>query len=48
MPVIVPRELADTWLTEGSQIAEVIRQAKTDDEHEPVSPPREPTLFDLM
>jgi len=48
MPVIVPRELADTWLTESSQIADVIRQAKTDVEVENLSQPTEPTLFDMV
>jgi len=42
MPVIVPKELADTWLMENSRIAEVIRQARTDVEYERVSPPAEP------
>lgn len=46
MPVIVPRELADTWLLESTKTAEVIRQAVTAIDIERV-PPEEPTLFDM-
>jgi len=47
MPVIVPRELADAWLAESASIAEVLKQATTELGMELVSPPAEPTLFDL-
>lgn len=36
MPVIIPRDLADVWLTDGTQIAEVLRQAVTALAFEPV------------
>jgi len=48
MPVIIPRELADTWLAESAMITDVIRQARTDIAIERVSPPAEPTLFDMV
>lgn len=47
MPVIVPRDLADTWLLESTKAAEVIRQAVTAIDIERV-PPEEPTLFDMV
>ena len=47
MPVIIPRELIDTWLTESSQIAEVLRQATTEIGFENLDAP-EPNLFDMM
>ena len=46
MPVIIPRELVDTWLTDGTQIAEVLRQAVTEIGFENLDAP-EPTLFDM-
>ena len=46
MPVIVPRELADTWLLESGKAMEVIGQAVTELGIENLTP-KEPTLFDL-
>jgi len=48
MPVIIPRELIDAWLLESSKIAEVMRQAVTELAIDAVSPPTEPTLFDMV
>jgi putative SOS response-associated peptidase YedK len=48
MPAIIPRELADTWLLESTKTADVIQQARTDIVIERVSPPTEPTLFDMV
>jgi len=48
MPVVVPRELADTWLLEASKITEVLGQAVTELAIENLAPPPEPTLFDMV
>ena len=48
MPVVVPRELADTWLLEASKIAEVLERAVTELAIESTVPPPEPTLFDMV
>ena len=47
MPVVVPRELVDTWLLEVSKIAEVLERAVTELSVESLAPPPESTLFDM-
>jgi len=47
MPVIIPRELVDTWLTDGTKIAEVLRQAVREIAFENLEAP-EPNLFDMV